>query len=125
MDPKHASRCRPSTSKQGQAALSRVGFDFLVGGSALSPWFRRSVERSSALPRPRAHVAPSSPFPISEYRLLGYENRGLKREDFSNDKVDAGEIGAGHTVTALYEIVPAGEKGWLEPLRYGNSDAAV
>jgi len=66
-----------------------------------------------------------NPAQVSEYRLLGYENRALKREDFSNDKVDAGEIGAGHTVTALFEIVPAGEKGWLEPLRYGKSDAAV
>ncbi len=59
-----------------------------------------------------------NPAEVSEYRLLGYENRALKREDFSNDKVDAGEIGAGHTVTALYEVVPAGGKGWLEPLRY-------
>ncbi|RQO56761.1 VWA domain-containing protein [Pseudomonas sp. KBW05] len=59
-----------------------------------------------------------NPARVSEYRLLGYENRALKREDFSNDKVDAGEIGAGHTVTALYEIVPTGAKGWLEPLRY-------
>lgn len=59
-----------------------------------------------------------NPAQVSEYRLLGYENRALKREDFSNDKVDAGEIGAGHTVTALYEIVPAGNPGWLEPLRY-------
>jgi Ca-activated chloride channel family protein len=59
-----------------------------------------------------------NPAQVSEYRLLGYENRALKREDFSNDKVDAGEIGAGHSVTALYEIVPAGAKGWLEPLRY-------
>lgn len=61
-----------------------------------------------------------SPAQVSEYRLLGYENRALKREDFNNDKVDAGEIGAGHTVTALYEIVPKGEQGWLEPLRYGS-----
>ncbi|VVN41232.1 hypothetical protein PS619_05405 [Pseudomonas fluorescens] len=66
-----------------------------------------------------------NPAQVSEYRLLGYENRALKREDFSNDKVDAGEIGAGHTVTALYEIVPADEKGWLEPLRYGKSSAAA
>ncbi|MHC8359011.1 vWA domain-containing protein [Pseudomonas sp. LS2P72] len=66
-----------------------------------------------------------NPAQVSEYRLLGYENRALKREDFSNDKVDAGEIGAGHTVTALYEIVPKGEKGWLEPLRYGNPGAAA
>ncbi|MGZ0703633.1 vWA domain-containing protein [Pseudomonas piscis] len=64
-----------------------------------------------------------NPTQVSEYRLLGYENRALKREDFSNDKVDAGEIGAGHTVTALYEIVPVGEKGWLEPLRYGQAKA--
>ncbi|PYY89545.1 hypothetical protein DNK59_05475 [Pseudomonas sp. TKO26] len=64
-----------------------------------------------------------NPAQVSEYRLLGYENRALKREDFSNDKVDAGEIGAGHTVTALYEIVPAGEKGWLEPLRYTQAKA--
>ncbi|AYF46189.1 VWA domain-containing protein [Pseudomonas fluorescens] len=62
-----------------------------------------------------------NPARVSEYRLLGYENRALKREDFNNDKVDAGEIGAGHTVTALYEIVPKGEKGWLEPLRYASA----
>lgn len=59
-----------------------------------------------------------NPAQVSEYRLLGYENRALRREDFANDKVDAGEIGAGHSVTALYEIVPVGAKGWLEPLRY-------
>ncbi|GLU42234.1 VWA domain-containing protein [Pseudomonas sp. NBRC 100443] len=59
-----------------------------------------------------------NPAQVSEYRLLGYENRALKREDFNNDQVDAGEIGAGHIVTALYEIVPKGQKGWLEPLRY-------
>ena len=59
-----------------------------------------------------------NPAQVREYRLLGYENRALKREDFNNDQVDAGEIGAGHTVTALYEIVPRGEKGWLDPLRY-------
>lgn len=66
-----------------------------------------------------------NPAEVSEYRLLGYENRALKREDFNNDKVDAGEIGAGHTVTALYEIVPAGGKGWLEPLRYRPSEQAA
>lgn len=59
-----------------------------------------------------------NPAQVSEYRLLGCENRALKREDFNNDQVDAGEIGAGHTVTALYEIVPKGQRGWLEPLRY-------
>ncbi|MDM4771670.1 VWA domain-containing protein [Solimonas sp. SE-A11] len=61
-----------------------------------------------------------NPALVSEYRLIGYENRQLKREDFANDKVDAGEIGAGHRVTALYEIALAGEGGErIEPLRYG------
>ncbi len=66
-----------------------------------------------------------NPAQVSEYRLLGYENRALKREDFSNDKIDAGEIGAGHTVTALYEIVPVGNQGWLEPLRYQQAERSV
>ena len=60
-----------------------------------------------------------NPALVSEYRLIGYENRQLKREDFSNDKVDAGEIGAGHTVTAIYEIALVGSKGnRIEELRY-------
>lgn len=60
-----------------------------------------------------------NPAVVAEYRLIGYENRMLAREDFNNDKVDAGEIGAGHTVTALYEIALRGGKGLrLEPLRY-------
>ena len=63
-----------------------------------------------------------NPSRVSEYRLIGYETRLLNREDFNNDKVDAGDIGAGHTVTALYEIVPAGSNGHLmDPLRYGKS----
>lgn len=48
-----------------------------------------------------------NPAKVASHRLIGYENRLLRKEDFANDKVDAGEIGAGHTVTALYEIVPA------------------
>jgi Ca-activated chloride channel homolog len=60
-----------------------------------------------------------NPAEVLEYRLIGYENRMLAREDFNNDKVDAGEIGAGHRVTALYEIVPVGNKGRVAPLRYG------
>jgi Ca-activated chloride channel family protein len=51
-----------------------------------------------------------NPAHVSAYRLIGYENRLLRNEDFNNDKKDAGEIGAGHTVTALYEIVPPGVK---------------
>jgi Ca-activated chloride channel family protein len=62
-----------------------------------------------------------NPEQVSEYRLIGYENRALKREDFSNDKVDAGEIGAGHSVTALYEIALKGEGGErLEAMRYAD-----
>jgi Ca-activated chloride channel homolog len=49
-----------------------------------------------------------NPARVASHRLIGYENRALKTEDFNNDQVDAGEIGAGHTVTALYEIVPIG-----------------
>lgn len=49
-----------------------------------------------------------NPAKVASYRLIGYENRLLAKEDFNNDKVDAGEVGAGHTVTALYEIVPVG-----------------
>jgi len=63
-----------------------------------------------------------NPAVVSEYRLIGYENRILKREDFNNDKVDAGDIGAGHTVTALYEITLAGQPGSVDPLRYGKKD---
>ncbi len=59
-----------------------------------------------------------NPEVVTEYRLVGYENRQLNTEDFANDKVDAGEIGSGHTVTAIYEIVLQGNKGWLSESRY-------
>lgn len=55
-----------------------------------------------------------NPARVRAYRLIGYENRLLANEDFDNDRKDAGEIGAGHTVTALYEIVPAGVEGTVE-----------
>jgi Ca-activated chloride channel homolog len=62
-----------------------------------------------------------NPSVVAEYRLIGYENRALRREDFNNDKVDAGEIGAGHDVTALYEITLVGSgAGSVDPLRYGK-----
>lgn len=67
-----------------------------------------------------------NPAVVSEYRLVGYETRALNREDFNNDAVDAGEIGAGHTVTALYEIALKGEGGELnDPLRYGGVASEV
>jgi len=56
---------------------------------------------------------------VAEYRLIGYETRLLNRSDFANDRVDAGEIGSGHSVTAIYEFIPAGGAGrMVEPLRY-------
>ncbi len=66
-----------------------------------------------------------NPAMVSEYRLIGYETRALNREDFNNDAVDAGDIGAGHTVTAIYEITPAGSGAELiDPLRYGETTEA-
>ncbi len=59
-----------------------------------------------------------NPTTVKEYRLVGYENRVLKNEDFNNDRVDAGDIGAGHNVTAFYEIIPQGQQGWLPKKRY-------
>lgn len=62
-----------------------------------------------------------NPAQVAEYRLIGYETRALNREDFNNDKVDAGEIGAGLQVTALYEIAAPGSPGLKnDPLRYGT-----
>src|SRR5215471_8885087 len=49
-----------------------------------------------------------NPATVAEYRLVGYETRALKREDFNNDAVDAGDVGSGHAVTAIYEITPVG-----------------
>jgi Ca-activated chloride channel family protein len=59
-----------------------------------------------------------NPQRVAEYRLIGYETRMLRREDFNNDRVDAGEIGSGHSVTAIYELTPPGGRTLNEPLRY-------
>jgi Ca-activated chloride channel family protein len=65
-----------------------------------------------------------NPQKIAEYRLVGYETRALNREDFNNDKVDAGDIGSGHSVTAIYEVTPQGSPATLnDPLRYGKPAA--
>jgi Ca-activated chloride channel family protein len=64
-----------------------------------------------------------NPAMVSEYRLIGYETRMLAREDFNNDKVDAGDIGAGHTVTALYELTLVGGAELVDPLRYQPSES--
>lgn len=67
-----------------------------------------------------------NPAVAQAYRLIGYENRVLRKEDFNNDKVDAGEIGAGHTVTALYEVIPVGvampDVGSVDALKYQKTD---
>ena len=69
-----------------------------------------------------------NPAIVAGYRLIGYENRLLRKEDFNNDRKDAGEMGAGHTVTALYELVPAGERvpaGDVDPLKYQRPERVV
>ena len=71
-----------------------------------------------------------NPAVVQSYRLIGYENRILAKEDFNNDAKDAGEIGAGHTVTALYEIVPVGvtapdSRPVVDPLKYQSVPAAA
>ncbi len=65
-----------------------------------------------------------NPAKVGAYRLIGYENRALADEDFNNDKKDAGEIGVGHTVTALYELIPAGAKEIpsVDALKYQQTD---
>lgn len=65
-----------------------------------------------------------NPAAVKEYRLVGYTNRTLRNEDFNNDKADAGDIGSGHSVTALYEIIPQGKTGWLADSRYQKTPAA-
>ena len=67
-----------------------------------------------------------NPSRVQAYRLIGYESRLLKAQDFNDDKKDAGELGAGHTVTALYEVIPAGTKAdvpSIDPLKYQKPGA--
>ena len=73
-----------------------------------------------------------NPARVASYRLIGYEKRILRKEDFNNDKIDAGEIGAGHSVTALYEVVPAGSEPNpaasvppVDPLKYQPTTPVV
>jgi len=73
-----------------------------------------------------------NPARVASYRLIGYEKRMLRKEDFNNDKVDAGEIGAGHMVTALYEVVPVGavinpaaSGPPVDPLKYSSNDKST
>jgi Ca-activated chloride channel homolog len=66
-----------------------------------------------------------NPAQVAEYRLIGYETRALRREDFNNDKIDAGDIGAGTAMTAIYEVTAPGSPAILnDPLRYGKAPAA-
>lgn len=64
-----------------------------------------------------------NPVLVAEYRLIGYQNRLLQRDDFNNDQIDAGEIGVSHNVTALYELALVGSTGSkIDPLRYGRAN---
>ena len=69
-----------------------------------------------------------NPQVVQGYRLIGYENRKLNSEDFNDDQKDAGELGAGHSVTALYEIIPVGLKtdlvGTVDPLKYQDGQSS-
>ena len=65
-----------------------------------------------------------NPAAVTEYRLIGYETRALNRDDFDNDKVDAGDVGSGQTVTALYEVVPIGGPRTMSDLRYASAPAS-
>lgn len=89
---------------------------------------RMLVEESSSALFPIANdvkiQVEFNPGLVAEYRLIGYETRMLERSDFNNDAVDAGEVGSGHAVTAIYEIAAPGSEGaLLEPLRYGTAPA--
>ena len=70
-----------------------------------------------------------NPAKVQAYRLIGYENRVLASEDFNDDTKDAGELGSGHTVTAFYEIIPAGVKDdftkSVDPLKYQSNDKRI
>jgi Ca-activated chloride channel family protein len=70
-----------------------------------------------------------NPQKVQGYRLIGYENRMLAKEDFTDDKKDAGELGSGHTVTALYEVIPVGVKSSflekVDKLRYQKNKSSV
>ena len=66
-----------------------------------------------------------NPAAVAEYRLIGYETRLLNRDDFNNDKVDAGDVGSGQSVTALYEVVPVGGPRAIGDLRYGRPMAVA
>jgi Ca-activated chloride channel homolog len=70
-----------------------------------------------------------NPAHVQAYRLIGYENRLLNKEDFNNDQKDAGELGSGHTVTALYEVIPVGAKNEfdekVDPLKYQKQATAI
>ncbi|WP_248282214.1 YfbK domain-containing protein [Mucilaginibacter robiniae] len=68
-----------------------------------------------------------NPAHVQAYRLIGYENRILNKEDFNNDQKDAGDMGAGHTVTAFYEIIPVGikDKFTVDPLKYQKPKALI
>ena len=98
----------------------RLALGFLVEGGHPTRRLRRHHPNGIGRLRLAEAQSGQNVAHVGGYRLLGYENRALADEDFNNDKKDAGEIGVGHTVTALYEIIPAGSKTIpvVDPLKY-------
>ncbi|HEX4611203.1 MAG TPA: VWA domain-containing protein [Urbifossiella sp.] len=105
-------------------ALARKGNGHYAYIDTLDEARRVFVEQGAALTVVAKDVkfqVEFNPARVAAYRLLGYENRLLRNEDFKNDTVDAGDLGSGHTVTALYELVPVGvavDVPGVDPLRY-------
>jgi Ca-activated chloride channel homolog len=106
--------------KQRFAAVQAGGQDGFVPSGRC----RRLAAAARCHPQDLKLQIEFNPARVQEYRLIGYELNHLAREQFNDDKVDAGDIGAGHTVTALYEIILAGAKGTVDPLRYAKEAAA-
>ena len=94
----------------------------VINATVRTSYFHRGADG-----QPRPYVSfKFNPALVQEYRLIGYETRALRREDFGNDRVDAGDIGAGHQVTALYEIAPVGSSAALtRPSRYQQGQQAT
>ena len=118
---------RGNTNDALMQALAQIGYGHAAYIDTLAEAERVLVPQAGSALIPIANdvkiQVEFNPATVSEYRLIGYETRTLRREDFNNDRVDAGEIGAGHTVTALYEVTPVGSPAArLDPLRYAESE---
>lgn len=110
-------------------ALAQHGNGIAAYVDTLSEARRIMVDRIAGMLQPVANDVKVqiefNPALVAEYRLIGYDTRMLAREDFNNDAIDAGDIGAGHSVTAIYEVIPVGSPAVRSSdLRYGNNATA-